>query len=173
MARHRDGRAAAQCQRLARMIGPRSARLLAGPTGERNIYSLHPREAALCLAESDDSLLLQSAGALAVGCRAIWPSRPGTRALHASLPLDVQEAIALASDWAAPGVEFDVALHQGSRDDLLAASARLAERDGPIVSLRRFAADSGELPLEALVIERAVSTNSAAAGGNASLMTIA
>ncbi|WP_418147054.1 hypothetical protein ABL850_09310 [Variovorax paradoxus] len=31
----------------------------------------------------------------------------------------------------------------------------------------------GDLPLEALVIERAVSTNTAAAGGNASLMTIA
>jgi RHH-type proline utilization regulon transcriptional repressor/proline dehydrogenase/delta 1-pyrroline-5-carboxylate dehydrogenase len=103
----------------------------------------------------------------------IWPSRPETLALHASLPLEVQEAIALASDWGAPGVEFDVALHQGSDADLLAASARLAERDGPIVSLRRFAPETGEMPLEALVVERAVSTNSAAAGGNASLMTIA
>ncbi len=55
---------------------------------------------------------------------------------------------------------------------LLAASAKLAERDGVIVGLRCFAAD-GEAPREALVFERAVSTNRAAAAGNASLMTIA
>ncbi len=171
--RHRDPRAAARCQRLAETAGTRRPRLLAGPTGERNLYALHPREAVLCLAQAEDSLIYQLAGALAVGCRVIWPSNASTRALHASLPLDVQEAIALASDWSAPGVEFDVALHQGSQADLLAVAARLAEREGPIVNLRRFAADGGEVPLEALVLERAVSTNTAAAGGNASLMTIA
>ncbi|MDR6538653.1 trifunctional transcriptional regulator/proline dehydrogenase/L-glutamate gamma-semialdehyde dehydrogenase [Variovorax soli] len=173
LAKHRDRATAAQCQRLAQWAGPRSARLLAGPTGERNVYSLHPREAVLCLAETEVSRLFQLAAALVVGSRAIWPSEPATQALRASLPLDVQEAIALASDWAAPGVEFDAALHQGSDADLLAASARLAQRDGPIVSLRRFAVESDAHPLEALVIERALSTNTAAAGGNASLMTIA
>ncbi|SFC63579.1 L-proline dehydrogenase /delta-1-pyrroline-5-carboxylate dehydrogenase [Polaromonas sp. OV174] len=170
---HRDRRTAAQCQRLARMAGERRARLLVGPTGERNVYSLHPREAALCLAESEDSLLFQLAGALAVGCRVIWLSCPERQALRASLPLDVQEAIALATNWLAPGVEFDIALHQGSRADLLATAALLAQREGPIVNLRCFAIDGEEAPLEALVIERAVSTNTAAAGGNASLMTIA
>jgi len=154
------------------LAGARRDRLLVGPTGERNVYALHPREAALCLAESEDSLLFQLAGALAVGCRVIWPSDAETQALRASLPLDVQEAIALATDWTAPGVEFDVALYQGSREGMLAASARLAESDGAIVGLRCFAAD-GEAPMEALVFERAVSTNTAAAGGNASLMTIA
>jgi RHH-type proline utilization regulon transcriptional repressor/proline dehydrogenase/delta 1-pyrroline-5-carboxylate dehydrogenase len=155
------------------MAGGHRARMLPGPTGERNIYSLRPREAALCLAESEDSLLFQLAGALATGCRAIWPARPETQALRASLPLEVQEPISLASDWTAPGVEFDVVLYQGSEAGLLAASARLADRDGPIVSVWRFAMDSTEVPLEALVLERSVSTNTAAAGGNASLMTIA
>ncbi len=169
--RHRDRQFATHCQRSIQLAGARRNRVLAGPTGEKNVYSLHPREAVLCLAESEESLLFQLAGALAAGCRVIWPSNADTQALRASLPLDVQETIALASDWAAPGVEFDVALYQGSREGLLAASARLAEREGPIVSLRRFA-DGGELPLEALVLERVVSTNTAAAGGNASLMTI-
>lgn len=170
--RRQDRRLASQCQRLAQFAGMRQNRLLIGPTGERNVYSLHPREVALCLAESEDVLLLQLAGALAVGCRVIWPSSAGTQELRASLPLDVQGVIALASDWSAPGIEFGVALYQGSREGLLSVSARLAERDGPIVSLRRFAADEGEIPLEALVLERAVSINTAAAGGNASLMTI-
>ena len=173
VAKHRSRRVALQCQALTGQAGARRPRLLVGPTGERNIYALHPREAALCLAESEDALLVQLAAALLVGCRAILPLRKSTHALHASLPLDVREQIAIANDWAAPGVVFDVALHQGSQTDLLAAAKRLAERDGPIVCLRRFDADSAELALEALVIERAISTNTAAAGGNASLMTIA
>jgi RHH-type proline utilization regulon transcriptional repressor/proline dehydrogenase/delta 1-pyrroline-5-carboxylate dehydrogenase len=86
--------------------------------------------------------------------------------------LDVQQEIALADNWLAPGVAFDVALHQGSSRDLLANAELLAKRDGPIVTLRCFASESEVAPLEALVIERVISTNTAAAGGNASLMTI-
>jgi RHH-type proline utilization regulon transcriptional repressor/proline dehydrogenase/delta 1-pyrroline-5-carboxylate dehydrogenase len=173
LATHRDRRLAGLCQSLAERAGGRAPRLLVGPTGERNVYALHPRKAALCLADSDDALLVQTAGALLVGCRAIWPMQANTHALRSSLPQDVQEQIALATDWTAPGVEFDVALHQGSLKDMQATTIRLAEREGPIVCLHRFAMEHGELPLEALVIERAVSTNTAAAGGNASLMTIA
>lgn len=64
-------------------------------------------------------------------------------------------------------------MHQGDEVDLKRVSVALARRDGPIVSLRRSSVADGEMPLEALVLERAVSTNTAAAGGNASLMTIA
>nr|WP_011171706.1 trifunctional transcriptional regulator/proline dehydrogenase/L-glutamate gamma-semialdehyde dehydrogenase [Achromobacter denitrificans]AAS49448.1 PutA [Achromobacter denitrificans] len=169
---HRERPLTARCRLLKRTAGSGQMRVLVGPTGERNTYSLQPRVAALCLAEDEDSLLFQLAGALVVGCRAIWPSNTDTQALRATLPLDVQAEIALARDWAAPTVEFDVALYQGSREGLLAASARLAERQGPITSLWRFPTDSGKVPLEALVVEQAVSTNTAAAGGNASLMTI-
>jgi RHH-type proline utilization regulon transcriptional repressor/proline dehydrogenase/delta 1-pyrroline-5-carboxylate dehydrogenase len=70
-------------------------------------------------------------------------------------------------------VVFDVVLHQGSPDALKALVARVAEREGSIVGVRRCTAEDAEMPLDALVLERAVSTNTAAAGGNASLMTIA
>ncbi len=173
LARHRDARLASQCQRLAEQAGTRRERLLAGPTGERNVYLLEAREAVLCLAENEDSRLFQLAGALALGCVAIWPLDPSNEALRASLPPEVQQRIALARDWSAPGVRFDVALHQGSETSLRETCARMAERDGPIVTVRRFAANDSEAPLEALVLERAISINTAAAGGNASLMTIA
>ncbi len=173
LSKHRDRQLVAQCQSLAQRAGARRPRVLPGPTGERNLYSIHPREAALCMADSEEALLLQLASALLLGCRAILPIKSETHALLDSLPLDVQEQIAVANDWTAPGVEFDVVLHQGTQDDMLATAARLAQRDGPIVCLRRFSPEDDEMPLEALVIERAVSTNTAAAGGNASLMTIA
>jgi RHH-type proline utilization regulon transcriptional repressor/proline dehydrogenase/delta 1-pyrroline-5-carboxylate dehydrogenase len=173
LAQNRDEALAAQCRRLLELAGGRRARVLAGPTGERNIYALHPRGAVLCLAETEASLLFQTAGALAVGCRVIWASSESSERLRAGLPLDVQEWIALASDWTSPRVVFDVVLHQGSPDALKALVARVAEREGSIVGVRRCTAEDAEMPLDALVLERAVSTNTAAAGGNASLMTIA
>ena len=50
--------------------------------------------------------------------------------------------------------------------------ARVAAREGPLVGVHMF--DPGEevMALERLVVERVVSVNTAAAGGNATLMTV-
>jgi RHH-type proline utilization regulon transcriptional repressor/proline dehydrogenase/delta 1-pyrroline-5-carboxylate dehydrogenase len=62
---------------------------------------------------------------------------------------------------------LSAALFAGSRDDLIALSRHLAERDGPIVPVH-----VAPYPLEFLFDEVSLSVNTAAAGGNASLMTI-
>ncbi|GKK48211.1 hypothetical protein AB3M40_17170 [Klebsiella variicola] len=49
---------------------------------------------------------------------------------------------------------------------------QVAARDGAIVSVQGFARGETNLLLERLYIERSLSVNTAAAGGNASLMTI-
>ena len=65
----------------------------------------------------------------------------------------------------------DAVLFAGRHVDLLTIAQRLAAREGPIVPI--YLADpDGRYPLEFLVRERCVSINTAAAGGNASLMTI-
>lgn len=165
--------AAAQCRALAARAGARHDRVLLGPTGERNVYALRPREAALCLAESQASQLFQLAGALLVGCRAVWPSSPATQALRERLPAEVQPSLVLVDDWTAAQVVFDVVLFQGSREASIEVASGLAAREGAIVGLRRFSAEADEAPLEALLVERSFSFDTAAAGGNASLMTIA
>jgi len=48
----------------------------------------------------------------------------------------------------------------------------MAERAGPIVGVIALDAGNHDIPLERLLVERALSINTAAAGGNASLMTI-
>jgi RHH-type proline utilization regulon transcriptional repressor/proline dehydrogenase/delta 1-pyrroline-5-carboxylate dehydrogenase len=60
-----------------------------------------------------------------------------------------------------------VALFAGSADELIALSRRLAERDGPILPVH-----VAPYPMELLFDEISLSLNTAAAGGNASLMTI-
>ncbi len=161
----------AACARFEALTPHAPACELPGPTGERNVYTLAPRDAVLCLANTDGDRLTQLAAVLAVGSRAVWPAEG--QALFARLPLAVRQAIDLVPDWSAPSVQFDAVLHHGDAASLTQASQALAVRPGPIVSIGHAASGSTAVPLERLVIERALSVNTAAAGGNASLMTIA
>jgi len=84
----------------------------------------------------------------------------------------VQEEIAVATDWTSPTVRFDAVLHHGSPAELLDVGRRLATRPGPIVGVDGLRTGETAIALERLVVERALSVNTAAAGGNATLMTL-
>ena len=60
----------------------------------------------------------------------------------------------------------------GSVPDLQSLCQALAQRPGPIVGVQRMMPGETDLNLERLLVERALSVNTAAAGGNASLMAI-
>ena len=145
-------------------------RTLPGPTGENNTYQILPRERVLCLASQDSDLLTQLASVLATGGQALWPVQH--QALHARLPAALQERVALVAQWQADGVWLDAVLHHGDSDALRTACRAIATRSGPIVTVTGLPSGSTEVPLERLVLERSLSVNTAAAGGNASLMTI-
>jgi RHH-type proline utilization regulon transcriptional repressor/proline dehydrogenase/delta 1-pyrroline-5-carboxylate dehydrogenase len=163
---------AAQCKRFGDLSRSGFSRTLAGPTGERNVYTLQPREAVLCLAGAEEDRLVQLAAVLSVGSTAIWPADAGAQSLRSSLPVDVQQLVAIASDWTSDTVVFDAVLHHGDAGSLASVIQRIASRPGPIVGVRAFAPGGVDIPLESLVVERALSINTAAAGGNASLMSI-
>jgi RHH-type proline utilization regulon transcriptional repressor/proline dehydrogenase/delta 1-pyrroline-5-carboxylate dehydrogenase len=161
---------ATRAERAARLAPVGRWRALPGPTGEANLYAVLPREQVLCLADADGDRLHQLALVLAVGSRALWPAE--ARALWERLPDAVRDRVALAQDWTGDAMPFDAVLHAGSLAQLVDVARQLAERRGPIVGLTAFGAASEALPLERLVLERSLSVNTAAAGGNASLMTI-
>jgi RHH-type proline utilization regulon transcriptional repressor/proline dehydrogenase/delta 1-pyrroline-5-carboxylate dehydrogenase len=163
--------ALAQACRAYAQASPTSPwRALAGPTGEANLYTVRSRAHVLCLAADDDDRLAQLGAVLAVGGHAVWPAT--ARSLRERLPRAVQERIALAEDWCAPGVPMEAALHHGPVEQALAVLQALAERPGPIVTLQSLRPGERHIALERLVVERSLSLNTAAAGGNASLMTI-
>jgi RHH-type transcriptional regulator, proline utilization regulon repressor / proline dehydrogenase / delta 1-pyrroline-5-carboxylate dehydrogenase len=147
---------------------------LPGPTGEANLYAVLPREAVLCLAADgpagDADRLLQLAAVLAAGSHAVWPG--AAAALRERLPIDVRERITLAGDWTQAYTAFDAVLHHGDAASRQAVAQSLAQRPGPIVGLTGLDKGDARIPLERLVIERSLSINTAAAGGNASLMTL-
>ncbi|MES2481018.1 MAG: trifunctional transcriptional regulator/proline dehydrogenase/L-glutamate gamma-semialdehyde dehydrogenase [Pseudomonadota bacterium] len=148
----------------------RGARVLPGPTGEQNTYSIAPRSSVLCLADTDADRLVQLRAVLAVGSRAIWPA--DAQDLLRRLPAEVQAHVALARDWRAADVAYEAVLLHGSTRQLAQVQQHLARREGPIVSVERMDCGQTSVPLERLVVERAVSINTAAAGGNASLMAL-
>ncbi|MEP6873325.1 MAG: trifunctional transcriptional regulator/proline dehydrogenase/L-glutamate gamma-semialdehyde dehydrogenase [Burkholderiales bacterium] len=163
----------AACDRLEQRSRTGRTLTLPGPTGERNTYTLLPREALLCLADADDDRLFQLAVALAVGSRALWLEGRAARAVFERLPAQVRARIEIVADERAAG--FGAVLMHGSAEQIVDCSRRLAQRDGPIVGLVASATgmhDAAALPLERLYVEHTLSVNTAAAGGNASLMTI-
>jgi len=164
---------AALCDRFATASAAGAQRELPGPTGERNLYRLEGRQAVLCLADDDGDRLTQLAAVLAVGSRALWPDSAPARALHAALPAEARQHIAFTPGWRdSDATAFDAVLHHGSPDALRAACEAVAARPGAIVGVQGLAPGDTAIVLDRLLLERSLSVNTAAAGGNAHLMTI-
>ncbi|MBP6726122.1 MAG: hypothetical protein KA132_02755, partial [Thauera sp.] len=110
------------------------------------------------------------AAVLAVGAQALWPA--DAQYDWARLPVELLTHIAITPDWRAPGVDFDAVLLHGDAADALNVQRVLAARPGPIVGLTVLLPGATDVPLARLLTERSTSVNTAAAGGNASLMTL-
>lgn len=107
---------------------------------------------------------------LAVGGRALWPAADA--ALLDTLPEALRSRVRPVQDWTRAEAHFDAVLLHGDAARRIEVSTLLAQRPGPIVLLHAFDAGDTAIPLERLVVERSLSINTAAAGGNASLMAI-
>jgi RHH-type proline utilization regulon transcriptional repressor/proline dehydrogenase/delta 1-pyrroline-5-carboxylate dehydrogenase len=91
-----------------------------------------------------------------------------------SLPAIVADRISFAPIEAA--TDLRAVLFDGDPEGLRALNRRLAQREGPILAVVAITPDGlaagDDYDLNFLLEERSISTNTAAAGGNASLMTI-
>jgi RHH-type transcriptional regulator, proline utilization regulon repressor / proline dehydrogenase / delta 1-pyrroline-5-carboxylate dehydrogenase len=139
---------------------------LPGPTGETNVLDYRPRGGVLCRAGDATACVLQIAAAIATSNRALLEESAWARALVRELPREVARRI----DWAEQVelAEFELALVDRESDGA-ALRRQLAQRDGARV---RVLLGGPEYGLQWMVAERVVSTNTTAAGGNASLLTL-
>lgn len=168
----KDDSLAALAEHFALSAQGGTVRTLPGPTGERNTYALLPRERVLALADNQQDALIQLSAVTATGCRILWPDAPLQRDLFKQLPKAVQERVDFAKEWQTAAPEFDAVIYHGDADQLRELCQTIAKRAGAIVSVQGFARGEDNILLERLLIERSLSVNTAAAGGNASLMTI-
>ncbi|MDR3539257.1 MAG: trifunctional transcriptional regulator/proline dehydrogenase/L-glutamate gamma-semialdehyde dehydrogenase [Acetobacteraceae bacterium] len=140
---------------------------LPGPVGERNVYRTERRGAVLCIAPDENEVLRQVGAALATGNRALLDAG----ALAGLPPLSPSLAGWVETVGDITAIAFDAVLFSGDAEALRTLSQAVAARPGPIVPVHVTRPD-GQYPLEWLVQERAISTNTTAAGGNANLMMI-
>jgi RHH-type proline utilization regulon transcriptional repressor/proline dehydrogenase/delta 1-pyrroline-5-carboxylate dehydrogenase len=160
---------AAACARYAAHT-PHGARIeLPGPTGERNTLSWHARGRALCLACDGAALLAQLAALLATGNTAVVADAEVHEALLAALPPAVRAHVATVADWRR--AEVALVLHDAAAPTLAEVRREFAAHEGARVRVVTPRGD-GDYELAWLLAERVVSVNTAAAGGNASLMTL-
>lgn len=159
-------------EQFSRLTQAGTSRLLPGPTGERNTYTLRPRGTILCLSDNERDCLIQLAAVLASGCQTLWSDSELHQKLFKSLPEKVRKTIAFTKDWQNYVESIEGVIYHGDCDQLKHVCETIAKRKGPIISVQGFERGETNLLIERLVHERSLSVNTAAAGGNASLMTI-
>jgi RHH-type proline utilization regulon transcriptional repressor/proline dehydrogenase/delta 1-pyrroline-5-carboxylate dehydrogenase len=147
-------------------------RVLPGPTGERNTYQLVPCGNVLCISDNEQDVLTQIAGVLASGCHAIVANSSFSQKTYRELPDIVRKTITLTENWTDDRLKINAVIYHGDSDQLRETCQKIAQRKGAIISVQGFSRGDTGLLLERLLHERALSINTAAAGGNASLMTI-
>jgi len=139
---------------------------LPGPTGESNRLEFHPRGVVACIASEERALLAQLKAALAAGNTALLPRDPLSLRVGKSLG-DERIVFADAVDPAA----VDAVLLDVDRERARRVRGEFAAAAGRIVPIVVPGAD-GRYDGTRLVVERTVTVNTAAAGGNAALLSL-
>ena len=169
--------AAKRCENYMERSSLGTALDLSGPVGERNTYCLQARGRIAVLPSTLLGLYVQIGAALATGNEVVLEVGAVGRDSLASLPQSVAARIAIVADWTM-ATPLAAVLFEGDAQSLRAVDKRAAGLDGALVAVHALRADElargvPDYPLEWLLEERSVCTNTAAAGGNASLMAIA
>ncbi|WP_170865909.1 trifunctional transcriptional regulator/proline dehydrogenase/L-glutamate gamma-semialdehyde dehydrogenase [Rhizobium sp. NFR03] len=147
-----------------------------GPVGERNLYALHPRGQILLAPQTLEGLIRQISAVLATGNTGVIDAASGLEGDLAALPASVATRLSFVQDWAQAG-PFSGALVEGDADRVKAVNRTIAGLPGPLVLVQAATTESlignpDAYCLNWLLEEVSTSVNTAAAGGNASLMSI-
>lgn len=157
-------------QQLTEYTAPLGIYALPGPTGESNQYAIVPRPLTLSIAQDEQAQLQQLAAIYAVGSQpVIAHDNPFMLKNIQHMPEDLRKSVHVMTNIETDA--FDAVLFHGEQTELFALQQQIAQRKGAIVGISHLKTGQ-HIPLERLLIERAISINTAAAGGNASLMTL-
>ena len=149
---------------------------LPGPVGESNVYSLHSRGKILLFPQTKSGLYRQLATTFATGNVAVIDAACKLQNSLSDLPEQLIRNVEWSENLNADG-PYAGALIEGDENNILEKQKIIAALSGPIILTQAATSEeltSGELPYNLGYLSEEVSTsvNTAAAGGNASLMTI-
>jgi RHH-type proline utilization regulon transcriptional repressor/proline dehydrogenase/delta 1-pyrroline-5-carboxylate dehydrogenase len=154
--------------RLVRELAPISALesevTLPGPTGETNTLWLVPRGRVACLGTTEKALRAQADIAHSAGNVALLSRSP----LAERIATDCGTRCEIVDDALAASPDAVLAADASTAS---AARRRLAETDGALVPVI-IADAAGRYDASRLVVERTLTINTTASGGNASLLSL-
>ena len=145
---------------------PNAPIALPGPTGESNTLEFHPRGAVLCMAKDERTLAAQAKSMRALGNTVIMVREPISLAVRDHL----DGADVILVDKIDPA-KIDAALLDVGASRLRKVRAELAASTRAIVPIV-LSAGRGKGDWMRLVVERTLTVNTAAAGGNAALLSL-
>jgi RHH-type proline utilization regulon transcriptional repressor/proline dehydrogenase/delta 1-pyrroline-5-carboxylate dehydrogenase len=153
---------------------------LPGPTGETNRYQLLPRGAVWGMPLTALGLVHQLAATLASGnAYQLSPPASGSAVerMLAALPQSVRSMVKMSrSEELLLDVAYGAVLFEGDADGLQTVASHIAQRAGALLRIENLTSAQlvagASYDLSALMHEQSISTNTAAAGGNAQLMTM-
>ena len=150
--------------------------VLSGPTGESNIYHIKPRGTVLCVASTEAGAAIQFDACKRTGNRMALLDTGAGQVFFAARTADEKKSIRLVANDEVEQGDYQAVLFEGDSDALRELNQAVAQRQGPIVSVQGLSSDelaAGQgYRLERLRREVSVSVNTAAAGGNASLLMV-
>jgi RHH-type proline utilization regulon transcriptional repressor/proline dehydrogenase/delta 1-pyrroline-5-carboxylate dehydrogenase len=139
------------------------AEVLPGPVGERNLYRTTPRGEVLLAPAGREGLRAMLDAVAATGNRAVIDTSLVGAAAARELAPGARAIVGIAKETRLEGV-----LVEGDTARVVAVARQVAELPGKIVPVQ----DAAAINRGMLVHEVSVSINTAAAGGNASLMAL-
>ncbi|WP_127072432.1 trifunctional transcriptional regulator/proline dehydrogenase/L-glutamate gamma-semialdehyde dehydrogenase [Pelagibacterium lentulum] len=150
---------------------------LPGPVGERNTYMTRAKGTVLVKAISMTGLVHGISAALAAGNNARVQTDPILGSVLNSLPPEVALRVSAAKEETPQGA-VQAILVEGDAETIANACAQAARWRGPVINVQGASAEDlasgiAVFAVDLLVDEVATSVNTAAAGGNASLMALA
>lgn len=143
---------------------------LPGPVGEKNLYGVHPRGRVLLLPATTEGLRDQLLAIFATGNLPFLADTDANRALAADLPSTVAQRLQWTENWELEP-RFAQFLIEDTGQDIRPWLKAVAGQKGsvPIVQL---GIGKGGYRTDWLLEEIAISIDTTAAGGNASLMAV-
>jgi RHH-type proline utilization regulon transcriptional repressor/proline dehydrogenase/delta 1-pyrroline-5-carboxylate dehydrogenase len=149
---------------------------LTGPTGESNLYYLKPRGSVLCIPASAEGAQAQYDACMRTGNLVALLDNSVGKAFIQTLDASTRSGVRLIGAAEIETGTYHAVLFEGDSDALREINVRVAHRQGPIVAVQGLSTDElkagAAYRLERLLREVSVSINTAAAGGNASLMMV-
>jgi RHH-type proline utilization regulon transcriptional repressor/proline dehydrogenase/delta 1-pyrroline-5-carboxylate dehydrogenase len=159
-------------------------RVMPGPTGERNELALRGRGLFLCLATADappSAVVAQAAAALLAGNAVVAVTSGAEAAIalgllpRAAVPAEVLQVLSAEEVPDVSAVvreaEIDGVAFAGPASEALALNRALAEREGAILPLI-VSGEEANYGLARFAVERTLSIDTTASGGNATLMSL-